>query len=138
MDPPKGEDQPQDLISEVSVYGRPHPGGSEEPSLMPTINLDDLLGRTFLLPMDENGERKRATLYDHVHSLDQAQVLREAKLRFKLKFDGEPVDHLISYNQLMEYLEDNFDIGQYEDGHYKFKSIKDHSGPYTSTDPEYL
>ena len=38
----------------------------------------------------------------------------------------------------MEYLEGNFDTGQHEDGLYKFKSIKDHRGPYASTDPEYL
>ena len=50
----------QDLTSEVFVYGRPHPDGSDEIPLMSTINFDDLLGRTFLLPMDQNGERKRA------------------------------------------------------------------------------
>ena len=38
----------------------------------------------------------------------------------------------------MEHLEDNFDTGQHEDRLYKFKSIKDQRGPYTSTDPEYL
>ena len=59
-------------------------------------------------------------------------------LRFNLKVDGEQLDDLISYNQLMEYLEDNFDTRQHEDGLYKFKYIKDHRGPYTPTDPEYL
>ena len=38
----------------------------------------------------------------------------------------------------MEYLEDNFDTWQHEDALYKFKSIRDHTDPYTSTDPEYL
>ena len=52
--------------------------------------------------MDENGERKRATISDHVPTLDQAQVFREDKLRLKLKIDGEQLDDLISYNQLME------------------------------------
>ena len=88
--------------------------------------------------MDENGERKRATISDLVHTLDQAQVSREDMLRFKLKIDEEQLDDLISYNQLKEHLEDNSDTGQHEDGLYKFKSIKDHRGPYTSTDPEYL
>ena len=74
--------------------------------------------------------RERATISDHVH--------REDKLKFKLKIDGEQLDDLISYNQLTEYLEDNFDTRQHDDGLYKFKSIKDHRGPYTSTDPEYL
>ena len=31
LDPPKGEDQPQDLTSDVFVYGRPNPDGSDNP-----------------------------------------------------------------------------------------------------------
>ena len=47
LDPPQGEDQPQDLTSDVIVYGMSHPDGSEDTPHMSTINLDDLLGRTF-------------------------------------------------------------------------------------------
>ena len=137
MDPPKGEDQPQDLTSDVFVYGRPNPDGSDHIPPMSIINFDDLLGKTFLLPMDENGERKRATISEHVKDLCQEQVSREDQLRFKLKIHGDQLDDLISYNQLMEYLEDKTDTGPLEDGHYRFKSIKDHKGPYTSSDPEY-
>ena len=92
---------------------------------------------TFLLPIDENGERKRATISEHVKDLYQDQVSREDQLRFKLKIDGDQLDDLISYNQLMEYLEDKTDNGPLEDGLYRFKSIKDHKGPYTASDPEY-
>ena len=137
LDPPQGEDQPQDLTSDVFVYGRPNPDGSDNTPPMSIIKFDDLLGRTFLLPMDENGERKRATISEHVKDLNQQQVSREDQLRFKLKIDGDQLDDLISYNQLMEYLEDKTDTGPLEDGLYRFKCIKDHKGPYTSSDPEY-
>ena len=137
FDPPKGEDQPQDLTSDVFVYGRPNPDGSDNTPPMSIIKFDDLLGRTFLLPMDENRERKRATISEHVNDLCQEQVSREDQLRFKLKIDGDQLDDLISYNQLMEYLEDKTDTGPLEDGLYRFKCIKDHKGPYTSSDPEY-
>ena len=93
------------------VYGRPYPDGSEDTPPMLIINFDDLLGRTFLLPMDENGERKRATISEHVNIISQDQVSREDQLRFKPKIDGDQLDDLISYNQLMEYLEDNTDTG---------------------------
>ena len=119
------------------VYGRPNPDGSDHSPPMSILNFDDLLGRTFLLPMDENGERKRATISEHVKDLYQDQVSREDQLRFKLKIDGDQLDDLISYNQLMEYLEDKTDNGPLEDGLYRFKSIKDHKGPYTSSDSEY-
>ena len=88
--------------------------------------------------MDENGERKRAIISDHVNNISQDQVSREDQLRFKLRIDGDQLDDLISYNQLMEYLEDNTDTGQLHNGLYKFKFIKDPRGPYTSSDPEYL
>ena len=119
--------------SEVD-WGGHDPNGSDNPSPMSIINLDDLLGRTFLLPMDENGERKRATISEHVKDLYQQQVSREDQLRFKLKIDGDQLDDLISYNQLMEYLEDKTDTGPLEDGLYRFKCIKDHKGPYTSSE----
>ena len=111
LDPPKGDDQPQDLTSDVFVYGRTHPDGSENTPPMSVINFDELLGRPFLLSMDENGEKKRATVSDHVHTINQDQISREDQLRFKLRVDGDQLDDLISYNQLMEYLEDNTDTG---------------------------
>ena len=83
---------------------------------MSVINFDYLLGGTFLLPMDENGEKKRATISDHVHTINQDLISREDQLRFKLKVDGDQLDDLISYNQLLEYLEDNTDTGQLENG----------------------
>ena len=127
----------QDLASDVFVYGRPNPDGSDNTPPMSIINFDDLLGRSFLLPMDENGERKRATISEHVNDLCQQQVSREDQIRFKLKIDGDQLDELISHNQLMEYLEDKTDTGPLGNGFYRFKCIKDHKGPYTSSDPEY-
>ena len=88
--------------SEVD-WGGHDPNGPDNPPPMSIINLDDLLGRTFLLPMDENGERKRATISEQVKDLCQQQVLREDQLRFKLKIDGDQLDDLISYNQLTEF-----------------------------------
>ena len=42
LDPPQGEDQPQDLTSDVFVYGRPNPDGSDNTPPMSIINFDDL------------------------------------------------------------------------------------------------
>ena len=137
LDPPKGEDQPHDLTSDVCVYGRPNPDGSDNTPPMSIINLNSLLGSIFLLPLDENGERIRDMISEHANDVCQEQVSREDQLRFQLNIDGDQLDDLISYNQLMEYLEDTTDTGPLEDGLYRFKCIKDHKGPYTSSDPEY-
>ena len=122
--------------SEVD-WGGHDPNGSDNPPPISIINLDDLLGRTFLLPMDENGERKRATISEHVKDLCQQQVSREDQLRFKLKIDEDQPDDLISYNQLMEYLEDKTDTGPLEDGLHRLKCTKDHEGPCTSSEVDW-
>ena len=66
LNPPEGEVQPQDLRSKVFVYGRAHPHKSDKLPFMSILNYDDVLGRIVLLPMDENGERKQATISAHV------------------------------------------------------------------------
>ena len=63
------EKQPTGHKTSEVDWGGHDPNGSDNPPPMSIINLDDLLGRTFLLPMDENGERKRATISEHVKDL---------------------------------------------------------------------
>ena len=72
----KGRINHKILVSHVFVYGRSHPDGSEDIPAMSTINFNDLLGRTCLLPLDANGERKRATISDHINTISQDQVSR--------------------------------------------------------------
>ena len=85
--------------SEVD-WGGHDPNGSDNPPPMPIINLDDLLGSIFLLPMDENGERKRATISEHVKD----------QVRFKLKIDGDQFDDL-NPNNVNESLLSEVDWG---------------------------
>ena len=85
--------------SEVD-WGGNDPNGSDNPPPMPIINLDDLLGSIFLLPMDENGERKRATISEHVKD----------QVRFKLKIDGDQLDDL-NPNHVNESLLSEVDWG---------------------------
>ena len=74
LDPPQGEDQPHDLTSDVFVYGRPNLDESDNTPTISIIHFDDFLGSTFFLPMDENGERKRATISKHVKDIYQPLI----------------------------------------------------------------
>ena len=85
--------------SEVD-WGGHDPNGSDNPPPMSIINLDDLLGSIFLLPMDENGERKRATISEHVKD----------QVRLKLKIDGDQLDDL-NPNHVNESLLSEVDWG---------------------------
>ena len=81
-------------------WGGHDPNGPDNPPPMSIINLDDLLGSIFLLPMDENGERKRATISEHVKD----------QVRFKLKIDGDQLDDL-NPNHVNESLLSEVDWG---------------------------
>ena len=85
--------------SEVD-WGGHDPNGPDNPPPMSIINLDDLLGSIFLLPMDESGERKRATISEHVKD----------QVRFKLKIDGDQFDDL-NPNHVNESLLSEVDWG---------------------------
>ena len=85
--------------SEVD-WGGHDPNESDNPPPMSIINIDDLLGSIFLLPMDENGERKRATTSEHVKD----------QVRLKLKIDGDQLDDL-NPNHVNESLLSEVDWG---------------------------
>ena len=85
--------------SEVD-WGGHDPNESDNPPPMSIINLDDLLGSIFLLPMDDNGERKRATTSEHVKD----------QVRLKLKIGGDQLDDL-NPNHVNESLLSEVDWG---------------------------
>ena len=73
---------------------------------MPTFDPSDLIGRTFLLPPEENGERHRAKdTRQVVEIIDQDNGQRIENIKFILDIGNGKVEELISYNQLLEHLE---------------------------------
>ena len=73
---------------------------------MPTFDPSDLIGRTFLLPPEENGERHRAKVTRQVvEIIDQDNGQRVENINFILDIGNGKVEELISYNQLLEHLE---------------------------------
>ena len=72
---------------------------------MPTFDPSDLIGRTFLLPPEENGERHRAKVTRQVvEIIDQDIGQRVENINFILDIGNGKVEELISYNQLLEHL----------------------------------
>ena len=73
---------------------------------MPTFDPSDLIGRTFLLPPEENGERHRAKVIRQVvEIIHQHNGQRIENINFILDIGNGKVEELISYNQLLEHLE---------------------------------
>ena len=96
---------PKQKTPAVFIWSRDEENPSESKP-MPTFDPTDLIGRTFLLPPEENGERYRAKVTRNVvEIIDQENGHRLEKINFILDIDNGKVEELISYNQLHEQLE---------------------------------
>ena len=113
-----------------------NPSGSKP---MPTFDTSDLIGRTFLLPPEENGERRRAQVTRQVvEIIDQDNGQRVDNINFILDIGNGKVEELISYNQLLEHLENaqDHDMGMDQEL-YRFRAIIGHQGPLLASDPDW-
>ena len=105
---------------------------------MPTFDPSDLIGRTFLLPPEENGERHRAKVTRQVvEIIEQDNGQRVKNINFNLDIGNGKVEELISYNQLLEHLENaqDHDMGMDQEP-YRFIDIIGHQGPLLASDPD--
>ena len=72
---------------------------------MPTFDPSDIIGRTFLLPPEENGERHRDRVTRQVvEIIDHDNGERIENINFILDIGNGKVEELISCNQLLEHL----------------------------------
>ena len=108
--------------------------GEDEDHPIPMANTDipNLLGRSFLLPPEDNGERHMAKIIDIV---DHEQPLEDIK--FKLKINKDQTEEIMSYNQLMDYIQKGTDAEEDPDSPFKFRDIIAHQGRLESTDPNH-
>ena len=106
---------------------------------MPTFHPSDLIGRTFLLPSEENGERHRAKATRQVVKIiDQDNVQRVENINFILDIGNGKVEELISYNLLLEHLENAQDNDMGKDQElYRLRAIIGHRGPLLASDPDW-
>ena len=104
----------------------------DNPIHMANIDIPNLLGRSFLLPPEDNGEHHMAKIIDID---DHGQPLEDIK--FKLKIYKDQAEEIMSYNQLMDYIQKGTDGEEDPDPLFKFRDIVAHQGPLESTDPDH-
>ena len=94
--------------------------GEDEDNPIPMANIDipNLLGRSFLLPPEDNGERHMAKIIDID---DHGQPLEDIK--FKLKIKKDQAEEIMSYNQLMDYIQKGTDAEEGPDSLFKLETL---------------
>ena len=104
---------------------------------IPEFDPDSLIGRTFLLPPQENGERLRAKVTKKVvEEIEAGNII--PNINFILDIGGGQVEELITYNQLLDHLEQADEQDNSMDQElYSFRAIIGHEGPLKVTDPNW-
>ena len=106
---------------------------------MPEFYPDNLIGKTFLLPPQENGERLRAKVSKTVvEEIEAADGNRIPNINFILDIGEGKVEELITYNQLLDHLEQADEQHNSMDQElYRFRAVFGHEDPLKATDPNW-
>ena len=136
LEPTTGEDKPlviKDRYDSDYVLS--------DPTRMPTIQPDDLLGRTFLKDPNEDGERFRARVVRKIIDNPNLEDPTFENIKFILKIDGAKADEIVSYNEVLDQInkvkfQDELDD---TDGAkiWRFRQITGHAGPLSKRDKNY-
>jgi hypothetical protein len=112
---------------------QPNTQDDTAPMVTPIINPEDLIGRTFLMDKQEDGQQFRARIVklieDHTSQLEN----NKDRIKILLSLNDDTREEVITYNQLLEYLAKDKD----NDIVWKFKRIVSHQGPLTPNHPDY-
>jgi hypothetical protein len=109
-------------------------------SPLPTLNPDELIGRSFIAPPDHNGERPRVTIHRKIIDGD-VEDPSFSNVKFILQADDDKVDEIVGYNEVMEHmgcqLADEFEEEANGVQYWRFRRIVGHQGPLKPSDPRY-
>jgi len=97
------------------------------------ISLDDLVGRTFLMDPDSSGQCFRARIVERIDKHDHDIINHPERIKFLCKLNQKNREELISYNQIMEYLNKDAKNPTV----WKYKGIISHQGPLKPGDKDY-
>ena len=80
---------------------------------LPTIDIVDILGRTFITSPDHEGEQKRALIegaeFLQQRTADEAEPL----IRFKCRVGNERFDEIMTYNRMLRWCEQDAHNGEF-------------------------
>ena len=98
------------------------------------VNNEDLVGRTFLLKLDEEGFVQRATIVGLIDKHEHDATNKPEAIQFKVKVGEEGYEDVMAYNEILDRLE----ADQENPTVWKFKRIVSHQGPLTPNHPSYM
>ena len=110
-----------------------HEGDLQAEKSMPTFDPSDLIGRTFLLPSEKDGQRFRGEIIKAIVYKNRNLCNQPDRIKFRCSVNDKEFEKILTYNDIMN----SIDKDETEHGVWKFKSISNHQGPLFKSDEEY-
>jgi len=104
-----------------------------EPPPPPVVNPEGLVGRTFLMDPQEDGQRFRARIVELIEDHESDIENNPTRIKFLVSVDNDQAEEIITYNQVMDYISKD----QESDIKWKFRRIISHQGPLQPNHPDY-
>ena len=125
LTPPDGETPPNVIKSKFDNMENK----SSEPNALSDLN--DLVGRTFLLKPTEDGQIHRARIVELVDKHRHNANTNSEHVRFRVSVNNDQYEETLAYNDILQHLEST----EEDPVVWKFRHITSHQGPLRPTDP---
>ena len=96
-----------------------------------------LVGRTFLMDPQENGERYRTKILEALVESEEQLAKHPNCIKFICSVNNDMCEEVLTYNEILEYIMKNKEQDDDQAIVWKFKRIAGHQGPLKKGDPRY-
>jgi hypothetical protein len=100
---------------------------------MTIISPHDLIGRTFLMNPQEDGQIYRARIVEAVEEHQNQVEEQKDRIKFVCSVNDEQYEEIMSYNDIISHIEKD----EEDTTVWKFRRITAHEGPITKTHPHW-
>jgi hypothetical protein len=99
----------------------------------PIFDPQDLVGCTFLLDEQEDGQKFRAKIVKLLEDHESELQENPTRIKFLCSVNGDKAEEIITYNQMLDYISHD----EEDPVVWKFHQITAHQGPLTPDHPDY-
>ena len=146
IDPLNDDGSPDQLKQFIRSFHDPPDGSTpndgesgsadpSDPSSIPMFHPSDLVGRTFLMDEQEDGQRFRARIVEAIEQHEKDFQADEDFRKFRVSINDDEYEELLTYDQVLQYITSR----ENDEGEiiWKFRKITAHEGPLRPGDPTY-
>ena len=98
------------------------------------VDPQELMGRTFLMDTQEDGQKFRARIVECITKHESDVRRSDEHVQFRISVNEDEYEEIITYNELMDFIQKN---AENDEVIWRFRRIVGHQGPLLRHDKDY-